>query len=111
MRKITLSVMTLKKPSEDAQAPQIRYADQLVEILSVPKDHRQMLPLEMRKVDKIITLIEKSDGYVLLEDADYEELLERVQNFPWGRHDKGILRFVDDIENSPVWDVSLVDAK
>jgi hypothetical protein len=57
---------------------------------------------EMRKRVKVIDALEKMDdkGVILLEDAEYQVLLEAVNSFPWSQASYTLLGLIDDVVNA-----------
>jgi hypothetical protein len=55
---------------------------------------------EMRKRSRLLDNVEKSDGYVDFEDADYEVLRKILDTFPFGTAKRELRLILDDIANA-----------
>jgi hypothetical protein len=52
---------------------------------------------EMRKAIRVLDSLEASDLVLVLEDADWEFLLRKVERMPWAVIDRRFVRFYDDV--------------
>lgn len=94
------------------------YKDALLDALDTPPvdersgQPRGFGPREQRKRNKIVDLIEDAaDGHVLLENSDYAELKECLDNMKFVFRSKGLEDFFDAIENAEEVEVKADDKK
>jgi hypothetical protein len=74
------------------------YKLQLVGIAGSPVDAQRGASIdELRKSVRVLEVLEKSNGEVHLEDADYDHLLEKVRSAKYLIINKEVLQFIDDI--------------
>ena len=89
-------VIELKKLGKDNEL--IDYAALIRMITQLPTDPRQGLTVEdIRKAVRILDALDKAKGKLELEDADYEVLKTKVENYKFGFAHKNLLTFIDDI--------------
>jgi hypothetical protein len=52
---------------------------------------------EMRKGIRILDALDRANGELELEDADWEHLKAKTLAMPWGMVDRRILQFIEDV--------------
>ena len=107
MKKVPLKTTMID--TEQGQA-QLVYAEHMLNMLRQPKNPQAGIQAdEMRITLPIMDKIDSADGvFVLLEDAEHKELVERAQSFRFGIAHTALLTMVDDIKNA---DEALVEVK
>ncbi len=92
----TIALKTVKV--EIGEKPvNISYKKQLIEIIRNPSKAADYE--EVRHAVHILDLLDKADGTLTLEDADFEYLKERVTTARWPLIDKWIETFIEDVTN------------
>ena len=76
----------------------LSYKSQLEQILRSPANPQAGADYdEIRRSIRILDALEKEDHVLVLEDADYEYLRERVLGTKWPLIDLVVLQFVEDV--------------
>lgn len=79
----------------------IDYRELIVQVVRVPLDRQQGATIdEMRRGIRVLDALDRADGTLELEDADWEHLRDKVRHFPWGMVDRRLLEFCDDVEGN-----------
>lgn len=68
----------------------------LTQVVSLSPESRIGID-EMRRRCRILDALEKSDGQLLLEDADHETLRKAIEAFPFQIAHRDILAVIDDV--------------
>ena len=85
-------------PGDQPGVEPLRYTQVLIEVIRCPLDPRAGITIEeMRQSLRVLDAIEKSNGTLELEDADYEHLKAKLLAMPWGVVDRRIMTLVDDV--------------
>lgn len=91
-------VIKLKKLGKEGESGQLDYAAMIRVIIQSPTNPQQGLTVEeIRKSVRVLEALDKAKGKLELEDADYDVLKTKVENFRFGLAHKDILTFIDDI--------------
>ena len=82
------------------------YSELIRAIIQSPTNPQQGLTVEdVRKAVRVLDALDIAKDKLELEDADYEVLKTKVENFKFGIAHKNIVTFIDDIlavgENKP----------
>lgn len=90
----------------DKKSGIFNYSELIRAIVQSPTNPQQGLTVEdVRKAVRVLDALDKSKGKLELEDADYEILKTKLENFKFGIAHKNLLTFIDDIlavgENKP----------
>lgn len=81
--------------------PDIEYSSVLKEVLSRPVDQAKGADIqEMRRSIRVLDALDRANGTLELEDADYQYLRDKIGNMHWNVIDRRIVQFVDDILGS-----------
>jgi hypothetical protein len=76
----------------------IDYAVVLREVLRRPLNPQQGADItEMRQSLRVLDVLDKANGKLDLEDADYEHLKSKLGAMPWNVVDRRIVQLVDDV--------------
>jgi hypothetical protein len=79
----------------------LEWAEIIRQVMRRPKDPSKGVDIEeMRKSIRVLDALEKSNGVLELEDADWDSLREKTQTMQWGVIDSRIVQFVDDVFNA-----------
>lgn len=79
----------------------IEWADVVRQVMRRPKDPSRGVEIdEMRKSIRVLDALDKSNGVLQLEDADWEYLREKTLAMQWGVIDSRIVKFTDDVFNA-----------
>jgi hypothetical protein len=93
MRSIELKIL----PGPD-NLPAMGYSNILKEVLTRPANPEKGADIqEMRMAIRVLDVLERSNGTLELEDADYEFVRERILNMHWNVIDRRIVQFVGDV--------------
>lgn len=102
-RRIKLSTFSISF----AEDPPIRTSAALIKMVVSAPAQGGFTPATMRQAIKIIDAVENaSDAYLMLEDDDYGFLKAKLDVFPWRVPDKGLLAFIESIENASKVDLN-----
>lgn len=94
MKKILLRALT------DPQVPEleVRTVDVIRQVIRTPLDKQRGADIEeIRRGIRILDAVDKADGVLELEDADWEHLKAKTLSMTWAVVDKRLLRIVDDV--------------
>lgn len=81
--------------------PVISYKDVLVEVIRRPLNPQAGINIaEMKQSLKVLDALDRSNGTLELEDADWEHLKDKTLAMPWAMVDKRIIELVDDVTNA-----------
>ena len=53
--------------------------------------------LELRQSIRVLDALERADGTLEIEDADYDHLKAKLLGFTWGLVDRRLARVIDDV--------------
>lgn len=98
-----MRTIKLKKfKDENGNESNESYADVLVGLLSIPKNKEGADYEEMARVIPIIQYIHSvgKEGSLQLEEAQYKEVLERVERGPYRAITTQIYQMITDIKNA-----------
>lgn len=88
---------TIALKTIEADGVKISYAAQIMEIVKFPQDGKSADLDEVRRSLRIMNALDGADKELVLEDADYVYLRERIISARWPIANKVILEFVDDL--------------
>jgi hypothetical protein len=96
MKRILLRVLP---PGKDTGADfDMDWKNIIAQVMRRPLDQERGIEIdEMRKSIKILDLVEKSNGVLELEDADWELLKQKTLAMPWAVVDPRIVQFHDEV--------------
>lgn len=98
MHSITLKSAEIKTSAVNTT---LDYKKELLRLSETPAPGQSFSVAQMRKAIRVTEKLEAANGHVVLEDADWEFLNQRVQAEQWGLAHKAIVQFVSDVENAP----------
>ena len=78
--------------------------DEMIRLVKLPKDPTRGTTFdEMRLANKLMDALEggSDDGFVMLEDAPFKDMVERLKNAGWVENNKDIERMIQNIADSP----------
>lgn len=76
----------------------LEWADVIKQVIRRPADPQKGVEIEeMRKSIRVLDALEKSNGVLELEDADWEHLRSKVQAMQWAVIDSRIVQFTDEV--------------
>jgi len=83
--------------------PPLNYAAVIQQVLSVKADG-MMIP-ELRTCLAVLTAVEKgaATGFALLEDVEWNYLVERIQAHRWPVATVAVLALIDEISEAPTF--------
>lgn len=91
-----------KYPEEKDRTETFNYEEAISGILLRSEQPGGLTYSDLKHCDKINEAIEAAvDGEMLLEEADYEYLKNKVTNFRFRAWSRFVVQFVDDITNAP----------
>lgn len=94
-----LQLKTLNDPS--SQVPVVEYRDMLKTVASRPADPQRGADIaEMRQSIRLLDALDRADGTLELEDADYDVLKRKLETFTWGVVDRRIVQLMDDVSGA-----------
>lgn len=103
-RILLLSVPDPRFPPSDPQyeANRVDYRAIIEQAIRVPMDRQNGATIdEMRKGIRVLDALETNDckqhDILVLEDADWEFLKQKVEKMPWAMVDRRLVQFYDDI--------------
>ncbi len=74
------------------------WAEIVRQVIRKPMDPQRGVEIEeMRKSIRVLDTLDKSNGVLELEDADWEHLKDKTQKMQWGIIDSRIIKFVDEV--------------
>lgn len=74
---------------------------QMLALMRRPLSNEQGMDIEeVRKSIRVIEALEKANGWVKLEDADYEHLKRKVVGARWAIAHPFVIQLVDDVNNA-----------
>ena len=86
------------KELEATGGMKLNYKDEMVTILRTPVDRNAGADIEeMRRSIRVLDALDKADGTLELEDADFDYLKSRMLNAKFAMVDPAIVQFVDDV--------------
>jgi hypothetical protein len=91
------------KTLPDPQAPNdvdraVVYDSALREVIRQPLDRQKGADItEIRQSIRIMDALDKANGTLELEDADWQFLKSKIDAMPWAIIDRRILELVDDV--------------
>jgi len=94
VKKILLRTLT------DPQVPEleVRTVDVVRQVIRTPLDKQRGADIEeIRRGIRILDAVDRADGVLELEDADWEHLKAKTLSMTWAVVDKRLLRIVDDV--------------
>jgi len=94
MRKIELKEVDAGQAG-GMQLPSLNYAAVITQILSVKADG--MLIPELHKCLNVLAAIEKSTDTVMLEEVEWQYLVERIQAHRWPIATPAVMAMIEDI--------------
>jgi hypothetical protein len=95
MKSITLRTVPSNSSTMEGD---LDWAEVIRQVIRRPMDPQTGVTIEeMRKSVRVLDALEKSNGTLELEDADWEHLKEKTLKMPWGVIDSRILQFVDEV--------------
>lgn len=98
MKKVGLKVVEI---SENGASASIDYREQILAVLKAPENPNGTDYDEMRKVLPIIEKVESAGDYVLLEDAEHDEVTRRFKKAKFGSNHPAIFDMIDEIVSAP----------
>lgn len=104
MRKIDLKEVDAGQAG-GMQLPSLNYAAVITQILSVKADG-MMVP-ELRKCLGVLAAVEKGRDVVVLEETEWQYLVERIQSHRWPVATPAVMTMIDDICSAAVFDPNL----
>lgn len=77
----------------------IDYVSVIRNVIRRPKDPQKGADIEeLRKGIRVLDALDRCDHDVLvLEDSDWQHLVEKTKAMPWGLVDKRVVMFIDDV--------------
>lgn len=96
MKQIPLKVVEMLI---DDKPVKIAYRAQLKAIIETPANQQTASLDEVRRSIRILDVLERSDGVLELEDADFDFMREKVLGARWPLINRQVLDFVDDVTN------------
>lgn len=76
----------------------LEWAEIVKQVIRKPLNPERGVEIEeMRKSIKILDILDKSNGVLELEDADWEHLRDKTVKMQWGVIDSRIIKFVDEV--------------
>jgi hypothetical protein len=95
VKRIPLRVMP---SADDTTDFELSSAEMIRQVMRRPLDPQKGIDIEeMRKSIKVLDVVDKSNGVLELEDADWETLKAKTIAMPWAVVDRRILQFHDDV--------------
>lgn len=89
---------------QDARRPtsdplyEMDYRSIIDQAIRVPLDRQGGATIdEMRRGIRVLDALDRANGTLELEDADWEFLRNKVEHFPWGTIDRRFVQFFDDV--------------
>jgi hypothetical protein len=98
MKRILLkSVPDPKDPLNEAN--RVDYRALVEQVVRIPLNRQTGATIdEMRKGIRVLDALDSSvDDVLVLEDADWQILKDKVEAFPWGMVDRRLVAFYDDV--------------
>ena len=101
MKKIVL--ITLPDPRYEPSDPLyainlIDYRVVIEQAVRVPLDRQNGATIdEMRRGIRILDALDRANGQLELEDADWDFLKQKVERMPWAQVDRRFVQFYDDV--------------
>ena len=93
-----MKIIELKILGEKGKVGFLDYKSLIRTIVQVPSDTRQGLSVdEVRKSVRVLDALDEAKDKLTLEDADYNLLRTKVNDFKFAFAHKNIVAFVDDI--------------
>ena len=81
--------------------PPLDYKATLVEVVSRPLNPAAGASIdEVRQSIRVLDALEVANGTLELEDADYRHMLDKLKAQPWGKIDRRVVQFVDDVSSA-----------
>lgn len=76
----------------------IDYRTIIDQAIRVPLDRQNGATIdEMRKGIRVLDALDRANGTLELEDADWDFLKQKVEKMPWAAVDRRFVRFYDDV--------------
>jgi hypothetical protein len=92
--------ITMREIPGDAPIEVLKYAEVLREIVRRPLNPQQGASIEeIRQSVRVLDALDKANGTLELEDADYEHLKQKTLAMQWNVIDSRLVKFVDDVLN------------
>ena len=92
-----IRLRTVQSGPSDVEG-ELEWAEVIRQVIRKPKDASKGVEIEeMRKSIRVLNTLEKSNGVLELEDADWEHLKEKTLAMQWGIVDSRIVQFVDEV--------------
>jgi hypothetical protein len=96
--------IALKTLPGEADEPPIEYAEILKAVIRRPLNPQAGADIaEMRQSIRVLDALEKANGTLELEDADYQHLKTKLTAMPWNVIDRRIVQLIDDVAATGTW--------
>ncbi len=93
-----MKVINNKKTKVGGQ--ETNYADLITTCVKAVDPQQGATIDEMRKAMKVLDVTEKAGEEMKFEDAEMSHIKEKVEAMKWAIMDRGIIQFVDDINDN-----------
>lgn len=88
----------LEFPGEPPNTVPISYRTIVEQAVRIPLDRQNGATIdEMRKGIRVLDALDRANGSLELEDADWEFLKTKVEKMPWAAVDRRFVQFYDDV--------------
>ena len=95
MKTITLKTVTMQAGD---QVGELNYKTQIASILSTPSNPQAGADYaEVRKSIRLLDILEKANGTLVIEDADHQYLAARVKGARYLIINREVLDFIEDV--------------
>jgi len=96
-----MKAIELKHINEPEKRIDFDYRKQLAVIINAPIGGQGGVSVsEMRPAIKIADKLESANGFLVLEDSEWEFLNARVQAWPWPNAHRAFIEFADAVANA-----------
>lgn len=95
----SVPLRSLNDPS--SPIPVFEYRDVLKTVVSRPTDPQKGADItEMRQSIRVLDALDRANGTLELEDADYDVLKHKLETFAWNLVDRRIVQLMDDVSGA-----------
>lgn len=98
MKRIALRSLPDPHLPKDHPSHTIHYRDVVEQVIRAPLNPQGGVGIdEMRQSIRVLDALDKADGTLQLEDADWNHLVAKTKAMQWAFADRRILTFIDDV--------------
>jgi len=107
MKKVTLKIVMMKVAGQDVP---LDYQKQIIDLMLVPLDAEKGANYEeMEIITPINKKLRTAVEYILLEDAEHEEVIKRLKNARFRQNSEEIHEMIKSVIDAPAHLVDLKD--